>query len=481
MADIQDWVSPTGSPTHYQRPFDHLEKYEYYMSTMNPTISQRAVVVGVSLSSSSPFSSLSLKAAWRSLRYAHPILGCKIIPTGFDFNVKSSTEIDEWVESTVKTIHPQESKEGEGEGGQGQESQKSIKLLSSNPPHPETAELYYSPSTNELFIQIRHEIIDGIGSLMLLNNFLTSLFSPPTQSSTRTDSPSLLSPSTFKITGTKPASPEIVQKNASLVQAYFASPPISLSSNPSPTLPYESHRYDYTFTSSQSSLLLKTCKSHEITITHAVTASTAFSILKLTNQTSGVFSTTLPISLRDTLPAPYNTPVYAALFCITTPLPVMPITPETTLISLSKDVKREFDDWKNDKDNIRYHEPQLQMFEEAVKAGLSPSNSAGKATVVVSSLGIVEKYLTVASNHWGEDSNVQGGGGGESGGRVKDFWMGQVQGNTKIIVFLYTFAGKIRLAACYNRRFHEDKDVQELIRVIVETLYEGLGIDGNTP
>ncbi|KAF3096930.1 hypothetical protein TWF103_009698 [Orbilia oligospora] len=421
MADIQDWVSPTGSPTHYQRPFDHLEKYEYYMSTMNPTISQRAVVVGVSLSSSSPFSSLSLKAAWRSLRYAHPILGCKIIPTGFDFNVKSSTEIDEWVESTVKTIHPQESKEGEGEGGQGQESQKSIKLLSSNPPHPETAELYYSPSTNELFIQIRHEIIDGIGSLMLLNNFLTSLFSPPTQSSTRTDSPSLLSPSTFKITGTKPASPEIVQKNASLVQAYFASPPISLSSNPSPTLPYESHRYDYTFTSSQSSLLLKTCKSHEITITHAVTASTAFSILKLTNQTSGVFSTTLPISLRDTLPAPYNTPVYAALFCITTPLPVMPITPETTLISLSKDVKREFDDWKNDKDNIRYHEPQLQMFEEAVKAGLSPSNSAGKATVVVSSLGIVEK------------------------------------------------------------RFHEDKDVQELIRVIVETLYEGLGIDGNTP
>ncbi|KAK6518383.1 hypothetical protein TWF506_005541 [Arthrobotrys conoides] len=472
MAHPLSWRSLAGSPSHYHRSFDPLEKYEYYMSTMNPTIRQRAVVAGVTLSSSSPFSSLSIKSAWKSLRYAHPILGCKITPDGFDFQVQSSTEIDEWVESTVKTIHPQEAKEGEGQ----EQNTQTIKLFSSNPPYPQTAELYYSPTTNDLFIQIRHEIVDGVGSIMLLNNFLTLLFSPSTpsspQSSNQTDNPSLLSPSLSEITKTPPPTPEIIQKHALLVKSFLSSPPISLPLNSSPTHPYESHRYDYSFTNTQSSLLLKTCKYHGITITHAVTASAALSILKLTNQDSGVISSTFPMSLRDTLPAPYNSPTYAALLCITSPLPALPVTPSTTLISLSKMVKKEYDDWKNNKENIQYHEPQIKMVEQAIKADSTSKNSAGSATVVVSSLGIVEKYLTIA-NSKNEDDRQE-----ENGGRkVKDFWIGQVQGNPKVTLFVYTFEGKIRLAACYNRRFHEDKDVQEFVRVVVETVYEGLGID----
>ncbi|RVD85330.1 uncharacterized protein DFL_003655 [Arthrobotrys flagrans] len=305
---------------------------------------------------------------------------------------------------------------------------------------------------------------------MLLNNFLLYLFSPlPTYKRLLRDDPSLLSPSMSEITKTPPnPTPEILQKNTLLVQKYFSSSPISFPLSPNPANPYESHRYDFTFTPSRSVKILTSCKPHGITVTHAVTASTALSILKLTGQDSSVFSTTLPISLRDTLPHPYNFAEHAALFCITSPLPVMPVTPSTSLISLSKMVKKEYDDWKNDKNNIRYHEPQLKLFEQAIEAGLAPSNSAGKATVVVSSLGIVEKYLTVS------DTNDNEGEGGE--GRVKDFWMG----NSKIIVFLYTFAGKVRLAACYNRRFHEDDAVKEFIRVVAETLYEGLGIDDDT-
>ncbi|KAK6347853.1 hypothetical protein TWF718_005674 [Orbilia javanica] len=477
MAHPLTWHPPTDANPRYHRPFEGLEKYEYYMSTMNPKNPQRAVIIGVTFpsTSSTPYPVESVKSAWRQLRYAHPVLGCKITPKGYEFSIKSSEEIDEWVESTVKIV---DSEQLQDEFKKEEEEESPLKQFSCNLPYPDTAELYYSPPTNSLFLQLRHEIIDGIGSLMLLNNFLQYLFSPNTTQTPPKDNPTLLSPSISEITNSAPPTPEILQKNAELVKTYFSTPTISLRLNPTlPQTPSSSNRQEYTLSTSQSSKILQSCKHHGITITHAVTASVALSILALTNQNTGTFSTTFPTSLRDTLPYPYNTPSHAALMCITSPLPIIPVVvPGTTLVSLAKAVKKVYSDWKYDKDNIRYHGPQVEMFEQAMAAGLAPSNSAGKATVVVSSLGIVERYLTVSDSN---NNNLVNGGIEEEGeGRIKDFWMGQVQGSSKIVVFLYTFAGKIRLATCYNSGFHEDGAVGEFIEVVVKTLYKGLGVDG---
>ncbi|KAK6501185.1 hypothetical protein TWF481_009030 [Arthrobotrys musiformis] len=452
------WQTVEGT---YTRPFDALEKYEYHMSTMPlppsatfTTTNQRAVIVGATLSPSVTVGIADIKSAWRRLRYAHPILECSIIPAGFSFTPRSPEEIDKWVDSTV-TIIPanfQDIKE--------YKSKNNVKEISANPPrNADSAELYFSPSSNQLFLQLRHEIIDGVGSIMLLNNLLTLLLTPPPQEEIPQETPSLLPRSVTELTNAAPTDEALIQKNNLLVQNYFSKTPISLPLPQSLPNPYESHRFEYTFPASTSKSLLSRCKKEGISITHATTAAAALSILKSTGEEAGTFSTTFPVSLRHTLPHPYNTPKYAASFCITSPLPTIPLSKSTPLISLSKAVKKEYEDWRNDKDAIRYHEPQLQLFEHAIRAGKTPSNAASStgATVVVSSLGIIENHLT-----------TQG---------VDEFWIGQVQATTpKIVVFLYTFAGRIHLAASYNRHFHEDGFVEGFVRVVVETLGEGLDV-----
>ncbi|KAK6357925.1 hypothetical protein TWF730_007282 [Orbilia blumenaviensis] len=468
------WRSP--SPLHYQRPFDPIEKYEYYMVTLNPSLPQRAVVVGVTFSSSTSVSIQSLKSAWRCLRYAHPILGCDITPAGFDFRMQSPSQIDEWVDSTFKILNDDEKGVEEQVEAIENRKKKTIKQISANCPCPKTAECYYSPSTNSLFFQLRHELTDGIGSFMLINNFLTHLLSsqsssPQTIETLQTENPTLLSPSMSEIAKTTEASDQLIARINLIVKKYLSSTPIGLPLKPTLT-DFESTRQDHTFTTSQTTSLLSACKSHNITITTAFTASIGLTILKLTGAQSGDFTTSLPTSLRDTFPAPYNTAAHAALFAVTSPMPVMPITTSTPFVSLANTVKAAYNDWKEDKENIISHTPQGKIFQQFVEAGVIAQNSfSGKATVVLSSLGIVEKYLTVAA-----DSQKDGQEMGEGRIGIDDFWVGQVQGNTKIILFLYTFRSKLRLAACYNRRFHEDEFVKQFTSTLIDGVYTGLGI-----
>ncbi|KAK6532325.1 hypothetical protein TWF281_006515 [Arthrobotrys megalospora] len=309
---------------------------------------------------------------------------------------------------------------------------------------------------------------------MLLNNLLKFLRSPLSSSTDLIDNPTLLSPSMSEIANTKPATKDLFQKTAQIQKNFLTSPAISLPLKPELT-PYEPHRFEHQFTTSQTSLLLQKCKSMGITITHAITASIALSILKVAGIEAGEYTTSLPTSVRDTFPAPYNSPSHAALLAITSPLPVIPITTSTPFLSLANTVKETYLSWKNDKDTITSHAVQAELFDGLVKAGvINSSNFAGKATVVMSSLGVVEKYLTIAAEQKDEEETK-----GEKVG-VEDFWVGQIQGNTKVILFLYTFAGKMRVAACYNRRFHEDDAVRGFVGTVVQRVYEELGVDSSS-
>ncbi|KAK6502950.1 hypothetical protein TWF481_007988 [Arthrobotrys musiformis] len=432
----------------WTREFSPVERILHFFKHLNPTLTQWTVSSGVKLPAIPDYSVDAIKAAWVLLRKEYPIIACTITreQTGIQYQVPAEGEIIKWIKETVHI----------------DVSGKTGRELAATATAPKSAELYFLPKTRELVIHMRHELTDGAGSMILVNNFLKTLrliSAPGAPQITPSFGEEIdrLPPSLFHIIGEDgPLSNELSEQAQKIGIKYLTSPPVSLKTrsleidDAAPVTP--SGRVEHEFSEAETTAIVSACRAKGITVTAAVMAAKAQATLQQSGELFGNLVTLVPINMRDQLPAPYNTHAGGNLFIAA--FTVLPVYPDCDFIGFAKDVKRELTTWQRDRDYVAYTKLLMKLLEDGITTAMQEGISLPSG-LILSSLGVVEKYITEP---------------------IDDYWLNLVVStHTANGFFVYTVKGRLRLVICYNEAYYDKRKIEEFVGITTRHLKEGLG------
>ncbi|KAF3135227.1 hypothetical protein TWF703_006141 [Orbilia oligospora] len=423
----------------WARDFDPIEKTQNHLSLASPSMLQLAITVGATLPESEVIG--DIKDAWIGLRYAHPMIGCTITTTGLEYEVPNAEELQKWADETV--IYDNSGRSGKD---------LLLEKVSANAP---AARLFFMPHRREIVIVLRHDMTDGMGSLILLNR-LIKILRQEKDVPRFGDEPTRLTPSLSEIMHAENPSIDAT-KEAHLVKENFTKlRAMSLKTNPNQSnmlgnLP----NYVHEFSEEETSTILKACKERGITIINVSNAAMAKTLLELSGEESGRFCSIGAVNLRDVLPAPYNTPERGVGNLSIPTFPAFPVTTSSNFLELARRVEGLHSYWKYKKNAIECIGALPELVEEgfttAVKNGITVPS-----IVAVISLGIIEKYLSEP---------------------VQDFLFNVRFAMSTCAMYVYTSGSRLKFLLCYNSGFHEKQSIKVLVDTAVRHVYQGLALD----
>ncbi|KAK6527537.1 hypothetical protein TWF694_004520 [Orbilia ellipsospora] len=435
--NAEKYWTKTG-PGKWERNYDPVEKFLHETSILSPHMVQLTIAIGAILPKE--ISVEAIKTAWLALRYMHPSIACTIQDTGLSYQVPTEKDLQRWLEETVH-VNP---------------SRKPGRELAMSLEPPSSSRVVFLPNQREVFFQLRHELIDGVGSTKLLNQFIKYL-SEDTRLPTPKfgDETSRLSPSLTQIMNAENPPPEVLDQARQIAEKYFSTPPLGLKieqPDVASVKPRVSSLYEHLFSENETTSITQACKRKGHTVTQAITAAAALAILEHSGQECGNFSPFFIANLRDKVPAPYNesmTGIY-----VTPGLGSIPVTKNSSFFELSEAAREEYE-WKHNKNNVASHGPIGQAIEGALTMA-STSGITIPAGVTISSLGLVESYLTEP---------------------VEDFWINLVSATYYHSgFFVYTAKNRLRLSYCYNDAFFTKDCIKRYVDMLVNHLERGLDI-----
>ncbi|KAK6538225.1 hypothetical protein TWF694_011104 [Orbilia ellipsospora] len=391
-----------------------------------------------------PPSSSTIEAVWIALRRAHPMLGSIIVDDGFIYTIPTSNDLQRWAEETIYI-------DTSGKTG------RDLALSSSN---LKNAELYFLPNHNEVFLRLRHELIDGVGSFMLFNELLRLLQGKPLHESSNKPENVInqLGPSLMQLACATIPEPESMLEVDRIAKDANA-PTLGLMNRPQDIqIPMEYRRLEYSLNEADTLKLLKICKENQITITAASTVATSRVLLKHNGLESGTFGESLIVSLRDTLVYPYNGPRFAVSNRITAKVGIFSFSLAENFSKTARAIKREYASWKSNKVNVAAIGPITEAMLNAGQVNATKTKIAGPdfSPIGLSSLGIVENYISQP---------------------IDDFWFSVSIGGAQSTIYIYTVKDKLRFAISYNSKFHEAETIKEFMEDFFAEFKQGLGFD----
>ncbi|EPS42288.1 hypothetical protein H072_3758 [Dactylellina haptotyla CBS 200.50] len=420
----------------WSRKFDPVEETVHFMTVASPLL-QWVITVGATVQNTALIG--DVKTAWIALRNAYPVVGATITDTGLQYKVPDSEEeLQKWVEETVIC---------DRSGSSAQD----LALSTVAPSGSRAAEIWFLPTTNEVFLMIRHEICDGVGSLILLNSFLELLnkgsvveFAEFGREHTR-----LSTPITQIMKAEEPFTFQKKRANR-MAEKYTRKRALSLRTEPqtaSTTSKFQ--RTEYVFTKEETSNIIRACKENDITITHAATAAAAQAILEHSGKDSGPFATIYHVNMRDMLPEQYKRAI-GNLF--TTAFETIEISKSSNLLDLSEKMERIITSWKHKKNNVSYSNFLPEILIKTVIAAATEGTEF-PAIVAPISLGVVEKYLTEP---------------------MIDFWFNLSTAGSGSCMYIYTAKERLRFVYCFDSAFHKLEGMQKFVKTTVGYFNEGL-------
>ncbi|KAF3290051.1 hypothetical protein TWF132_007247 [Orbilia oligospora] len=154
------------------------------------------------------------------------------------------------------------------------------------------------PDRREIVIVLRHDMTDGMGSLILLNH-LIKILRQEKDFPRFGDEPTRLTPSLAEIMHAENPSIDAT-KEAHLVKENFTKlRAMSLKTNPNQSNTPGNSNYVHEFSEEKTSTILKACKERGITIINVSNAAMAKTLLELSGEESGRFCSLGAINLRD--------------------------------------------------------------------------------------------------------------------------------------------------------------------------------------
>jgi hypothetical protein len=424
----------------------------------------------------------ALQTAWLRLRYDHPTIAswveekhdqkkCKKVYQAF-----SDTEDDKyrtWLKDTFQVIST-------GQSGK--------QWCNSDPPVPRLPTIFIfkhattpqgDPGRVDIVLRSHHNIIDGIGSIHLLNNLIryaSQAFDRPNSFLIPdfTDEWKNLSPPLRVAAGIpenlSPAQDlklkRIVESNDAIREGVeIATVPFKAG----PTVPGCHKRVYLNLPATETKDLLLACKKMGVSVTHVYHAAVALLIRDLQERHEDkrkvrYISYTL-IDERTHCKAPYNTPQHAAAvyhsasghsLAIDLTVPSLtsqrptPAEEKTDFAQTVEEVKNYYRSIREDDEHIFFVPSYWQLSTPPYPPGLNdppipPPNE--KPSASVSSLGVMDHIIAPVQGHF----------------ELDDPWVTGEELGTGLGVFLGTYRGRLCLSAAYNDAWHDEADIQSFL------------------
>ncbi|KAM0438491.1 hypothetical protein ACHAPT_001240 [Fusarium lateritium] len=440
----------------------------------------------------------ALRKAWLALRYAHPALAAEVtenVATGEWTKTyrqfEDDADKDAWLERSL--IHISTGQTGN-------------EWANSDPPAPKVPTMFVldlpagtddtgaSTVRRDLVFRSPHDIIDGIGTLMMLNNFITRAaevyekgdsFEIPTFDGSESAN---LSPS-YRLAAQVPQ--ELTEEQKKRIQemraqkAAVASDPsvehLALPFKSGPLLPGRHQRLALTLSQEQTKRLLTACKAVGATPTHVFHAAAAMvmrDVQEPPSETKRVrYINYILRNERASCNEPYNTALHAAAvyhsisgqsLIVDMDLPaagteIDPKQRREEFLSVLETIKSFYHAVKEDKEHYiltptlwSFGTPTLPASPRPLP--VPPPNA--HPSVSISSMGRTDAIVAPAIGTFS----------------TRDPWVtGEELGNG-LGLFLGTSRGELCLSAAYNDAWHPAEEVNQYLDRCKEVVYWGLSI-----
>lgn len=440
----------------------------------------------------------ALRKAWLALRYAHPTLASQVtqdVASGEWIKtyreLQGEADKDAWLQKTL--VHVSNGQTGN-------------QWANSDPPAPKLPTMFvlHLPAEHgddgsvtirrDLVFRSPHDIIDGIGTLMMLNNFISlaseayqkgNVYEPPSLDGSETSN---LSPS-YRVAAQIPETPDQAQldrlKQMAAQKAAAASDPsveiLALPYKQGDLLPGRHQRLALTLTREETQQLLKACKTVGATPTHVFHAAAAMVVRDLQDkptQTKRVrYINYILRNERASCQAPYSTASHPAAVYHSVSGQSLVVDMDLHPASTEPDAdirKKEFlsiletvkDFYLTVKQDEEFYVLAPTMFSQA-----TPSLPSGPRPLPVPE---PNTHPSVSISSMGRTDAIVAP---ETGAfQARDPWVtGEELGNG-LGLFLGTFRGELCLSTAYNDAWHVEMDVKDYLECCKKAVFSGLGI-----
>ncbi|KAL0934118.1 uncharacterized protein CTRU02_210917 [Colletotrichum truncatum] len=433
----------------------------------------------------------ALEKAWLALRHDHPTIASQATqdPTSGKWTKTYNQFRDEkeqkaWVEKTLVSVST---------------NQTGVEWANSNPPAPKVPTLFVlsPPSDKEgvvrrdLVLRSPHDIIDGIGTLILINNFIThaskayaeaDAFQLPSFDGSEAAN---LSPPYRVAANVPPTLTEAQQKRLAdmAAQKAAAMEPSGIEVLDMPyrrgaTVPKRHQRTSITLNKDRTSRLIAACKGADATVTHAFHAAIALVVRDIQKRGAEAkrvrYVNYILRNERSSCQSPYNSPKH--------PAALYHSVPGQSLV-VDMDLPAEGDDTpRNDeflpvvqimKDfyhGIRNDKEHYALAPVIWAAGIPPVPLEPRPlpvpppkehpSVSISSMGRVDSIIAPKAGAF----------------EAHNPWVTGEELCNGLGLFLGTFRDELCLSAAYNDAWHTEEDVLDFLRRCEEVVFRGFNI-----
>uniref|UniRef100_L2G0T3 Uncharacterized protein n=1 Tax=Colletotrichum fructicola (strain Nara gc5) TaxID=1213859 RepID=L2G0T3_COLFN len=380
--------------------------------------------------------------------------------------------------------------------------QTGITWANSNPPAPKVPTLFVlSPPSNndglvrrDLVLRSPHDIIDGIGTLTLLNNLITHAAKaysegdayklPPFDGS---EAANLSPPFAANV---PPSLTDAQQKRLADMSAQktaaMETPGVEILDMPyrcGAAVPHRHQRVFRTLTETQTSALLKACKAASATPTHAFHAAIALVLRDI--QPRGPVSKRVRYvnyilrNERSSCQAPYSSAEHPAALYHSVPGQSLVVdmdlpadgqdnakSVQEEFLPIVQQMKDFYHGVRNDKEHYALATDIWAAITPELPAGPRPipvPPPKAHPSVSISSMGRVDGIIAPKNGAF----------------EAHDPWVtGEELGNG-LGLFLGTFRGELCLSAAYNDAWHTEADILDFLKRCEDVVFRGFGVDSS--
>jgi len=439
----------------------------------------------------------ALRAAWKKLRYDHPTLAA---PAEYDVESSKCKKVyqkfsedrgvRDWEEQSFKVI--ESGKSGAEFANEDQPLGRFATLHLVVPPSFDT-ESERNFLKRDIVFRSHHDIVDGIGTLSLLNNLLehtsAAFTSPSGNLETHFgDEHRNLSPP-FRIAACIPSSPSPSQLSKlkgiheANTSARANAEVLSLSFKSGISIPLNSQRVSIYLTTAETQAILRKCREYSTTPTHAFHTAIALTVRDVQPRDSqprkAKYISYALINLRKQCKEPYSSAKHAAAVyhCVSSYSLVVDLTilsssaPPRTLQESRKEFLQALNQVKDFYHNTKVDEDYLSIV-PTIYSAVTPPYPETKCkvpapnltpSVSLSSMGVVDKIIK------GEYGRIM----------VDDPWVMGSEYGTGLGLFLKTWDGRLEVSAGFNEAFHHEEEVREFLEKVNRWVLEGFGVIGD--
>ncbi|KAK0713562.1 hypothetical protein B0T26DRAFT_782641 [Lasiosphaeria miniovina] len=404
----------------------------------------------------------ALRSAWIALR--HELPGLAVAPGGLDkatYTLPTASSVDAWADATFFVNAA---------------PTPPLNAVVADYPLRDLPALHYFPSSSQLLFLASHWRVDGLGTCMVLDRLFALLATntPPPPSAWPNDL-AKISPSIEDAVGAPPAAEAAADPaTASFAREHIAkhhrnavhAGGLATLGTPA-TPPGRTACAALTLSRTSTEALAAACKARAVSVTaaaHAALAETAFRLSPAPKPER--YAAVMSVNMRPRLQPAFRGAEHAVQTYVTgvTPSVGRDATFGERAAHLTAFYK---EGWYSER-FVRAMRLATQYHFEAMAAarGAAPQGVKPKppSNVLLSSLGVVDKYL--APRHAGGDRAV----------RVTGFRFGVSMLTRQMLLYVWTFDGRLQLSVNYNEAYHGRAEAEAFLQTMKTVLETELGV-----